>query len=94
MLGDIYDYVTKNDLSVHQKVVLIWLLTNKREDFPKLPPELCPCKITLKDGSNFNAYLDKLVCGNRWNEYGFNNHIRKYGRRTWEYEEVEKWEFI
>ena len=93
MLSKIYSLV-KRDLTVHQKVVNIWLLTNKREDFPILPPDICPCNITLKNGSKYRAYIDTEVCGHNWTEYGNTFAIRRNGRRKWEYEEVEKWEFI
>ena len=92
MLGRIYDYL-KKDLTVHQKVVNIWLLTNKREDFPKLPPNICPCEITLKNGSKYMAYLDQEF-NQDWIEYGNTWAIRKNGRRNWKIEDVIKWEFI
>jgi len=92
MLGRICDSL-KRDLSFHQKAVNIWLLTNKREDFPKLPPLVCPCKITLKNGSRFRAYRDTQY-RDGWIEYGNTWAIRRNGRRNWTLDEVEKWELI
>lgn len=92
MLGRIYDYVINSGLSNHQKSVNIWLLFNKTEDFPKLPPEICPCVITLNNGSKFMAYIDSEVCGHNWTEYGNTFRIRRKGRRKWQYNEVKKWE--
>ena len=92
MLGRIYDYL-KKDLTVHQKAVNIWLLTNKREDFPKLPPPICPCKITLKNGSRYRAYLDQQS-NEDWIEYGNTWAIRRNGRRNWKIEDVVKWELV
>jgi hypothetical protein len=69
-------------------------LTNKREDFPKLPPVICPCKITLKNGSIFKAYRDSEICPDYWIEYGNTFAIRRNGRRQWKIEDVENWEFI
>jgi|TARA_R110000744_G_scaffold371597_2_gene482706 hypothetical protein len=92
MLGRIYDLM-KRDLTVHQKSVNIWLLTNKREDFPKLPPQICPCEITLKSGSRYKAYLDQQH-NEDWIEYGNTWAIRKNGRKSWNIKDVIKWELI
>lgn len=92
MLGRIYDYI-KKDLTVHQKAVNIWLLTNKNEDFPKLPPQICACMIELKDGSKYRAYLDQEF-NEDWIEYGNSIRIQMKGRRNWKIDDVVKWELI
>jgi hypothetical protein len=93
LLGRINDFVKHKDLSTHTKIVNIWLLTNDREDFPALPPEICPCEITLQNGSRYRAYLDSENSQD-WIEYGNTFAIRRNGRRHWHKEEVIKWEFI
>jgi hypothetical protein len=45
LLGRINDFISNDNLSKHKKIVNVWLLTNKREDFPKLPPSICPCEV-------------------------------------------------
>ena len=92
MLGDIYDLL-KRGLTFHEKAVQIWLLTNKIEDFPKLPPQICGCKIELKNGSRYRAYLDQEY-NKDWIEYGNTWAIRRNGRRNWKVEDVIKWELI
>lgn len=94
MLDRIVNYIKKDELTVHQKAVNIWLLYNKREDFPKLPPDLCPCKITTFDGKQYSAYIDTQVSGNHWVEWGNTLRIHLKGRRNWHYAEVKRWEFI
>lgn len=93
LLGIINDYISNDNLSKHKKIVNIWLLTNKREDFPKLPPSILPCVITLADGSRYKAYMDREFTQD-WVEYGNTVSIRKNGRKTWKQEEVIEWEFI
>jgi len=93
LLGRINDFVSNTELSKHKKIVNIWLLTNRREDFPKLPPSICPCEITLVNGSRFRAYMDTEYSQD-WIEYGNTFAIRRNGRRTWNREDVVKWEFI
>ena len=93
LLGRINDYISNENLSKHKKIVNIWLLTNKREDFPKLPPSICPCEITLANGSRFRAYMDKEF-NQEWIEYGNTFAIRRNGRRSWKQEDIVKWEFI
>ena len=92
MLGRIYNYLNK-DLTVHQKTVNIWLLTNKIEDFPKLPPPICPCEITLKNGAKFRAYYDPEN-NKDWIEFGNTWAIRRNGRRSWKIKNVVKWQLI
>jgi len=94
MLERIYNFLRNDNLSFHNKVINIWLLTNKREDFPKLPPEICPCKVTLQDGSTHRAYLDTQMCGTAWIEYGRTSSFKKGGRKHFEFDDVVKWEFI
>lgn len=89
-LGRIYDYM-KRDLSIHNKIVNIWLLSNKAEDFPELPPLIVPCLITLYNGSRFKAYRDTDISQD-WIEYGNTFSIRRNGRRMWCVKEVESWE--
>lgn len=93
LLGRINDFISNDNLSKHKKIVNIWLLTNKREDFPKLPPQICPCEITLANGSRFRAYMDTEF-SQEWIEYGNTFAIRRNGRRSWKQEDVVKWEFI
>jgi hypothetical protein len=93
LLGRINDFISNNNLSKHKKIVNIWLLTNKREDFPKLPPSICPCEITLKNGEKYIAYLDTDRTQD-WIEFGNTFRIRRKGRRNWSREDVVKWEFI
>jgi hypothetical protein len=92
-IGRIYDLISNNSLTKHQKIVNLWLLSNKREDFPKLPPDICPCEITLLDGKKHNAYIDTMFTQD-WIEYGNSFCIRRNGRRNWKQEEVVRWEFI
>lgn len=93
LLGRINDFISNDSLSKHNKIVNIWLLTNKREDFPKLPPPICPCEITLANGSRFKAYMD-IEFSQDWIEYGHIFPFRRNGRRSWKQEDVVKWEFI
>jgi hypothetical protein len=93
LLGRIYDYLRNDSLSKHNKIINIWLLTNKREDFPELPPCLCACEITLKNGSRYRAYRDTEMTQD-WIEYGNTFTIRRNGRRNWKQEDIIKWEFI
>jgi hypothetical protein len=60
-LETIADYVTKKDVSVHNKICGLWLdAGNKAEDFPKLPPCWIDVKITLKDGKKFKSKLASI----------------------------------
>ena len=93
LLGRINDFISNDNLSKHKKIVNIWLLTNKREDFPKLPPSICPCEITLANGSRYRAYMDTEFSQD-WIEYGNTFSICRNGRRSWKQEDVVKWEFI
>jgi hypothetical protein len=93
LLGRINDFISNDNLSKHKKIVNIWLLTNNREDFPKLPPSICPCEITLANGSRYGAYMDTEFSQD-WIEYGNTFAIRRKGRRSWKQEDVVKWEFI
>ena len=92
LLGRIHDFISNDSLSIHEKIVNIWLLTNKREDFPKLPPLICPCEITLANSSKFRAYMDTE--SQDWIEYGNTFAIRRNGRRRWKQEEVIEWKFV
>jgi hypothetical protein len=93
MLGRIYDYL-KSDLTTHQKAVNIWLLYNKSCNYPDLPPQICPCEITLDNGLKFNAYLDQQKNNSEWIEYGDSIRIKMKGRRTWDINRVIDWKLI
>ena len=91
-LAKIYG-VVQGDMTTHRKVVNIWKLTNDIKDFPKLPPDICPCRIELKNGNTFIAYLDTDF-NEDWIEYGNTIRVQLKGRRNWKIEDVVKWEFL
>lgn len=93
LLARINSIVKNSELSPHQMIVNIWLLTNKRKDFPKLPPSICPCEITLLDGQKHKAYMDPEYSQD-WIQYGNTWRIRLHGRKQWKREEVSSWKFI
>ena len=91
-LETIADYVTKKDLSVHNKVCNLWLKAgNKAEDFPKLPPCWMDVEITLKNGKKYKSFLASI---NKWGGFQFviNRVCKK--RIYLETEDVVSWEFV
>jgi hypothetical protein len=92
-LGRIYDIISNNELDKHKKIVNIWKLSNNIKYFPKLPPLICPCEITLNNGSKYRAYLDQEISQD-WIEYGNTFAIRRNGRRQWKQEDVKEWKLI
>jgi len=93
MLGRINDILSNNNLSKHKKILNIWLLTNDISTFPDMPPDICTCKIVLKNGSQFKAYVDSQQ-GKYWIEYGNTFAIKRNGRRRWQNKDVSRWEFV
>ena len=56
-LGRIYDIINSRTLSKHNKIVNIFkLVSNEPID---LPPLICSCRITLKNGEQHIAYLEQ-----------------------------------
>lgn len=91
-LETIADYVTKKDLSVHNRICNLWLKAgNKPKDFPKLPPCYMDVYITLKNGKKCKSFLASV---NHWGGVQFiiNRMFRE--RIYLNTEEVVSWEFI
>lgn len=91
-LETIADYVTKKDLSVHQKIVNLWLKSgNKAKDFPKLPPCWMDVEITLKNGKKYKSFLASI---NNWGGVQFVINRMFKERIYLETDKVINWEFI
>ena len=91
-LETITRYVTKKDLSVHNKICNLWLNAgNKAEDFPKLPPCWFDVEITLKNGKKYKSMLASLN-----NSGGVQFVINKtFKKRIYlDTDEVISWEFV
>lgn len=91
-LEDIADYFTKKDLSLHKKIVNLWLKSgNKAKEFPKLPPCWLDVEITLKNGKKYNSMLSSTNnCGGV--QFVINKNFKK--RIYLSTDEVVNWEFI
>jgi hypothetical protein len=91
-LETIADYVTKKDLSVHNKICNLWLKDgNKAEDFPKLPPWWIDVEITLKSGKKYKSFLASI---NNWGGVKFVINRMFKERIYLETDEVVSWEFV
>jgi hypothetical protein len=88
----IADYVTKKDLSVHNKICKLWLKSgNKAEDFPELPPCWFDVEITLKNGKKYKSMLASI---NNWGGVQFIINRMFKERIYLDTEEVVSWEFV
>ena len=91
-LETITNYVTKKDLSVHNKICNLWLKAgNKAEDFPKLPPCWMDVEITLKNGKKYKSFLASI---NNWGGVQFVINRMFKERIYLETDEVVSWEFV
>jgi hypothetical protein len=91
-LETIADYVTRKDLSVHNKICNLWIKAgNKAEDFPKLPPCWFDVEITLKNGKKYKSMLASI---NNWGgvQFVINQTFKK--RIYLDIDEVVSWEFV
>lgn len=91
-LETIVDYVTKKDLSTHNKICNLWLKAgNKAKDFPTLPPIWFDVEITLKNGNKYKSFLASI---NNWGgvQFVINRPFRQ--RLYIDINDVTKWEFI
>ena len=91
-LENIVDYITKKNLSTHNKIINLWLKSgNKKEDFPELPPCWMNVEITLKNGKKYKSFLASI------NNFGGVNFVINHTFKKRDYldvEEIAKWEFI
>lgn len=58
-LGRIYDLVSNKSLSKHQLILNLYKLTET--EIPTLPPPICRCLITLKNGKKYEAILEYKI---------------------------------
>ena len=91
-LETIANYITKKDLSVHNKICNLWIKAgNKAENFPKLPPCYMDVEIILKNGKKYKSFLAGV---NNWGGVQFVINRMFKERIYLDTEEVVSWEFV
>jgi hypothetical protein len=91
-LANIADLVQNKEISVHNKIINLWLMFgNEAKDFPKLPPVWIDVLITLKNGKKHKSMLASIN-----NQGGVQFVVNQaFKQRLYlDVEEVIKWEFI